>query len=83
MDILTIPAHFDGQTIRLDEPVDLEPNAKLLVTVIKEADSDLESEREEWFRFADYSFGQLYENEPDLYTLDMIKVPNPEYRATR
>ena len=29
----TIPAHFDGQHILLDEPLELEPNTKLLVTV--------------------------------------------------
>jgi len=30
----TIPAHFDGQHILLDEAVELEPNRKLLVTVL-------------------------------------------------
>lgn len=32
--LTTIPAHFDGQTIQLDVPVVLEPNARLLVTVL-------------------------------------------------
>jgi hypothetical protein len=39
----TIAAHFDGKHILLDEPVELEPNTKLLVTVLPK---DLE--REEW-----------------------------------
>ena len=30
----TIPAHFDGQHILLGEAVELEPNTKLLVTVL-------------------------------------------------
>jgi len=37
----TIPAHFDGEHILLDEAVELEPNTKLLVTVLpKDADVD-------------------------------------------
>jgi hypothetical protein len=34
MDPISIPAHFDGQKIVLDEPRDLEVDAKLLVTVL-------------------------------------------------
>ena len=33
MNALTIKAHFDGERICLDEPCDLKPEAKLLVTV--------------------------------------------------
>jgi hypothetical protein len=35
--LTTIPAHFDGETIRLDVPFTLEPNARLLVTVLDPA----------------------------------------------
>jgi hypothetical protein len=42
----TIPAHFDGQHILLDEAVELEPNTKLLVTVLPK-----DVEREEWLRY--------------------------------
>ena len=30
---LDLPAHFDGERIHLDEPFDLEPNTKLIVTI--------------------------------------------------
>ena len=40
----TIPAHFDGQHILLDEAVELEPNTKLLVTVLPK-DADVEAWR--------------------------------------
>ena len=36
--LTTIPAHFDGENIRLDVPVTLEPNTRLLVTILEPAD---------------------------------------------
>ena len=78
-----IPAHYDGHNICLDANVDLEPNAKLWVTIMREDDAMLQSEREEWNRLSLKAFAMLTENEPDEYTLDMIKVPNPEFRAAR
>jgi hypothetical protein len=33
-----IPAHFDGGRILLDEPVELEPNAKLIIQVVSKSD---------------------------------------------
>ncbi len=46
MNRVSILAHFDGAHILLDEPYSLEPNAKLLVTVLPEQDE----EREDWLR---------------------------------
>lgn len=37
--LTTIPAHFDGNEIVLDVPVTLEPNARLLVTILDPADA--------------------------------------------
>jgi hypothetical protein len=37
MGTTAIRAHFDGKHIQLDEPVELAPNAKLLITVVPEA----------------------------------------------
>ena len=34
--MLAVRAHFDGKQIRLDEPVKLKPDAKLLITVLNE-----------------------------------------------
>ena len=34
MSNVSIPAHFDGERILLDEPIELEPNTKLIVTVL-------------------------------------------------
>ncbi len=32
--LTTIPAHFDGKEIKLDVPMQLEPNTRLLVTIL-------------------------------------------------
>ena len=37
--LTTIPAHYDGTTIQLDVPIALEPNTRLLVTILDPADS--------------------------------------------
>jgi hypothetical protein len=36
--MVTVKAHFDGQQIQLDEPVELKPNTKLLVTVLEDGE---------------------------------------------
>ena len=33
--MVTVKAHFDGEQIQLDEPIELKPNTKLLVTVLE------------------------------------------------
>ena len=66
----TIPAHFDGQHILLDEPVELEPNTKLLVTVLpKDAD------REAWLQLSKKRLADAYSDDEDEYSLDLIKDP--------
>ncbi len=37
MNAVTLPAHFDGQQILLDEPYKLEPNTRLAVIILPEA----------------------------------------------
>lgn len=79
---MTIRAHFDGRQVQLDEPVALQPDTELLVTVLpREQEADFDTERREWNEFALTSFARLYEDEPDVYTSDMIKIPNPKFRG--
>jgi len=69
----TITAHFDGQHILLDEAVELEPNTKLLVTVLpKDADVDA------WRALSAKRLAEAYAEEEEGYPLDLIKEPNTE-----
>jgi hypothetical protein len=70
----TIPAHFDGEHILLDEEVELEPNTKLLVTVLPK-----DIERDEWLDLSRRGLQGAYDNGEEDYTLEQIKEPNPEY----
>jgi len=75
MNPISIPAHFDGRQILLDEPCELEPNAKLIVTVLPNHDS----ERESWFRLSADGLNQAYGDSEEEYSADLIKDPNPDY----
>jgi hypothetical protein len=76
MERVTLRAHFDGRQILLDEPYELAPGTKLVVTVVPESTND---EREVWAEFALENLSQVYgDNEPE-YPLNSIKEANPDY----
>jgi len=77
MEPFSIPAHFDGRQILLDEPCGLEPNAKLIVTVLPNHDSEHES----WLRLSADGLQQAYDDNEEEYSLDLIKDPNPDYEG--
>ncbi len=77
MQIVTLQAHFDGKQILLDEPYELAPNTKLVVSVIEMQDE----EREDWTRFSLANLERTFgEDEPE-YSLDSIKKANPKYEG--
>ena len=66
-------AHFNGDTIVLDEPFELKTNMRLIVTVLNEEND----EREDWRILAKQSLARAFsDNEPE-YSLDSIKEVNP------
>jgi len=68
--LFTLPAHFDSKAIILDTPFTLQPNDKLLVTILKsEIGAD---ERKEWITSSSSQLNNAYsENEPE-YSLSLI-----------
>lgn len=69
MPTVSFNAHYDGERIVIDEPVELAPNSPLLVTVLSDA------ERSEWTGLAVQSLARAYsENEPE-YSLADLKRP--------
>lgn len=77
MNTRSVPAHFDGEHILLDETIELEPNTKLLVTVLPKHDS----EREEWLYLSSKRLEDAYESDEEEYSLDLIKEVNPLYEG--
>jgi hypothetical protein len=59
-----VPAHFDGQTIQLDVPVELPPNARLLVVILDPAvahDALVYSA----MKSSESSFARVWDNDED------------------
>lgn len=75
MEIVTLQAHFDGKQILLDEPYELAPNTKLVVTVIQKPNE----EREDLTRFSLTNLERAYGDDEPEYSLDLIKEANPKY----
>ncbi len=78
MDNMSILAHFDGNQIVLDEAVELEPNARLLVTVLPDQQAD---EHTAWTRKSTQGLAHAYEDDDVEYTIDSIKELNPEHEG--
>jgi hypothetical protein len=75
MNAVTLKAHYDGKHICLDDPYTLEPNTRLLVTVVP-SDS-AEGERQAWLAASQEGFARAYgENEPD-YSGAVIREQPP------
>jgi hypothetical protein len=71
MPITALPAHYDGERICLDEPFDLEPDAKLIVTILPKEETD--NEHETWLLLSGQKLENAYgENEPE-YSLNLLK----------
>jgi hypothetical protein len=77
METITLRAHFDGQQILLDEPYELQPNTRLLITVLYLPDG----EREKWLKLSAQGLNMAYGQDEPEYTLALVKEPNPSYQA--
>jgi hypothetical protein len=77
MNTLSVPAHFDGEHILLDQELALEPDTKLIVTVLPKNDT----EREEWMNLSSKRLEDAYDPDEIEYSLDLIKEVNPEYEG--
>jgi len=69
MPLMSIPAHYDGTQVLLDEKVTLAPNARLLVTVLDDSNDD----REQFLQLAANSLATAYSDEEVEYTAADLK----------
>lgn len=74
-------AHFDRKQIVLDEPYELEPETRLIVTVLSE--DKVSDEQEAWLHLSRQGLENAYSKDEPEYTLDMIRRPNPDYESSR
>jgi len=79
MPMIAVPAHFDGERICLDEPFDLKPNTKLIVTILPGKESD--NDHENWLNLSSQRLEDAYgKNEPE-YSSNLLKEVNPDYEG--
>jgi len=75
MSVVTLKAHFDGEKVCLDEPIDLASNTPVLVAIPQS--DEVHQFREEWFAQARTAFARAYgDDEPD-YSDAVILEPPP------
>ncbi len=79
MNTITLRAHFDGEQICLDDPFELKPDAKLIVTILPE--EQLDDEYGIWLLFSQKGLETAYGEDETEYALDFIKEPNPDYEG--
>ncbi len=78
MNTINLKAHFDGNKILLDEPFNLEPDTKLIVTVLPK---HTDKERAEWMHSSKRNLERAYDNNEPEYPTDLIKETNPDYEG--
>ncbi len=66
---ITLPAHFDGEHIRLDEPFELKPETRLLVTVLPQHDEEATS----WLRLSGSHLERAYGEEEAEYPTTTLR----------
>jgi hypothetical protein len=72
MKALTLPAHFDGKHIQLDEPFALPTDARLMVTVL---DDGLDRERADWIARSKSGLARAYSDDEPDYPASMVRQP--------
>jgi hypothetical protein len=71
--MLEIHGHYDGTQVLLDEPCELKPNTKVIITVIEDDEND------DWYLLGKKSFARAYADDEPEISLDKIKKFNSEY----
>jgi len=71
MATISLKAHYDGATIRLDEPFDMPEGAQLMVTVLEPAQP--ETDRAGWIELSKRALARAYgDSEPEYSIADVL-----------
>ncbi|MBX7233663.1 MAG: hypothetical protein K1X65_04710 [Caldilineales bacterium] len=68
--LTTVPAHFDGFQIKLDVPVKLATNVRLLITILDQPDAHLALVQAA-MKAAEPAFGRVWDNDEDAVYDDL------------
>lgn len=80
MKAVTLSAYFDGKQIVLEEPHELKPKARLLVTVLPESDGERPGFFEsDWHELSLAGLGAAYGPDEPEYPDSVVEEPNADY----
>ena len=69
---------IDSRHLKLKKPIKIAPGSTVIITI--EGPDGPIAEDQEWYLLSTHGLKEAYgETEPD-YSLDRIKIPNPEYQ---
>ena len=71
MPTVSLKAHYDGKIIRLDEPFDLPPNTRLMVTVLPPA---TDPNREDWLNLSAANLARAYGDDVLTWSLQKCRI---------
>ena len=74
--MLEIRGHFDGTQVLLDEPCELKPDTKVIITVVED------DEDADWYLLGKQSLARAYADDEPEISLDRIKEFNPDYEGS-
>lgn len=72
---ITVRAHFDGTHILLDDPIQLQPNTQLLVTIMQ----PINVEDQAWHGLSMQGLAAAYSDDEPEYPLTSLKEHNADY----
>ncbi|HEX7175411.1 MAG TPA: hypothetical protein VF240_09145 [Pyrinomonadaceae bacterium] len=79
MSTRTLRAHFDGEQVCLDEPAQLEPGTRLIITVLP--GRILDNGDEDWSLLSLEGLAGAYGKDEPEYPTELIKELNPNYEG--
>lgn len=69
--LTTVPAHYDGKEIKLDVPFLLEPNTRLLITVLEQSEDAHQLLVQAAMANSEIAFARVWDNDDDAVYDDL------------
>ena len=68
---IRLKAHYDGKTILLDEPFDLPPNTRLMVTVLPPV---TDTDHDDWSNLSVANLARAYGDDEPEYSVTNVRA---------
>lgn len=69
---------IDSRHLKLKKPIKIAPGSTVMITI---EPAEGVAEEQKWYLLSSQSLEEAYSEDEPNYSLERIKVPNPEYQA--